>query len=130
MLTPNRGAICASLQALGANRSRAPIHLWGAQRPMPDKAIYVAAASKLVELLNSQNPQLGPRIHSVWVKTSVDDEGEFVYSLMVAIPARYRSRVQLPDDIDGLPIEEAGWGKPWRPAAGSAVIEGAASKRA
>lgn len=69
---------------------------------MKDAAIN--AATKLIAQI-----QAPPQAHSVWVRTSVNEDKQFEYTLMASRNPKYTGPWNIPKTIDGFKVEEQAW---------------------
>ena len=69
----------------------------------------IGACQDFVRLLNN-NPQTPPMSHSVWVNTGVNEHGEFVRAINIAVHPKFKNAFQsIPADHVGVPIVQVDW---------------------
>jgi hypothetical protein len=65
---------------------------------------YIQSAQSLIQRLNAP-----PQAHSVYVQTSVNDQGEFVRKLCVSIHPNFKKQVIIPQTHEGFAVEQVPW---------------------
>lgn len=71
------------------------------------------AAKAIISSFEAQG--VPPIAHSVFINTSVNGDGEFERRLVVAVNPRYRTRIRVPETVQGIPVIEGKWGRVYRP---------------
>lgn len=69
----------------------------------------IGACADFVRILNG-NPKTPPMSHSVWVNTGVNEAGEFVRSINIAVHPKFKASFQaIPETHVGVPIVQVDW---------------------
>jgi len=65
---------------------------------------YNAAAQTLIARLNAP-----AQYHSVWIRTEVDQDGQFQKALCVSIRPGHENKVKIPTEHMGIPVTRVPW---------------------
>lgn len=69
----------------------------------------IGACADFVRILNN-NPKTPPASHSVWVNTGVNESGEFVRAINIAVHPKFKKAFpDIPDSHVGVPIVQVDW---------------------
>lgn len=66
-------------------------------------------ATQAAQALVKSFDNLPPQAHAVWIKTSVDNSGEFVRKLCVSWHPKLKDKPKLPLNFNGFDIELQPW---------------------
>lgn len=70
----------------------------------------IGAATDLVRVTNNI-PGIGPQMHSIWVKTRTGPDGSFEHVIAFSAHPKWITRLSIPDEHLGVPIEQVKWPK-------------------